>query len=54
MLDSVLVTGGAGFIGSNIVERLLSLGVTVTVLDDLSSGSMKMLCPFLVIPSFSL
>jgi UDP-glucose 4-epimerase len=33
-----LVTGGAGFIGSNIVRRLLGLGHTPVVLDDLSSG----------------
>jgi UDP-glucose 4-epimerase len=35
---TTLVTGGAGFIGSNIVERLVQEGETVTILDNLSSG----------------
>ena len=35
-----LVTGGAGFVGSNIVERILDCGGEVTVLDDLTTGSL--------------
>ena len=35
----VLITGGAGFIGSHLVDRMLRDGHTVTILDDLSTGT---------------
>lgn len=38
-MKTALVTGGAGFIGSHLVRRLVEEEVEVTVLDDLSSGS---------------
>ncbi len=41
----VLVTGGAGFVGSNLVRRLLRDGARVTVLDDLFTGRLENLPP---------
>ena len=37
-MKNVVVTGGAGFVGSHLVERLLKEGCSVTVLDNFSSG----------------
>lgn len=42
-----LVTGGAGFIGSNICEAVLQKGCRVRCLDDLSTGKMKNVEEFL-------
>ena len=44
---SVLVTGGAGFIGSHLVERLVSEGAAVCVIYDFSTGSRENLVPFM-------
>ncbi len=37
---NVLITGGAGFIGSHLAEALLAGGHSVTAVDDLSTGSL--------------
>jgi len=39
LAKKILVTGGCGFIGSNIVQRLVKEGYDVKVIDDLSAGS---------------
>lgn len=45
MTQRTLVTGGAGFIGSHLVERLVAAGEQVVVLDNLSSGKRENLPP---------
>ena len=42
---TALVTGGAGFIGSHLVDRLLTLGYRVVVLDNLSAGKLRNVNP---------
>ncbi len=40
-MNKALVTGGAGFIGSHLSDKLVSLGFEVTVVDDLSTGNLE-------------
>jgi len=42
-MNTVLVTGGAGFVGSHVVDAYLDAGYRVVVLDDLSSGNRSLL-----------
>ena len=40
-MDNIIVTGGAGFIGSNLVEKLLEMGKSVIIIDNLSTGKQE-------------
>lgn len=51
-MQTVYVAGGAGFIGSNLCERLLSSGFQVVVIDNLLTSSKKNIEPFLENPLF--
>ena len=44
-MQKAIVTGGAGFIGSNLVDRLINMGVEVHIIDDLSTGFEKNINP---------
>ena len=52
MSERVLVTGGCGFIGSNLVHRLHQKGYEVVVVDDMSNGNLEFLdgLPFRTVP----
>ena len=52
--SKILVTGGAGFIGSNLIERLLDLGSTVICLDNFATGKKENLASFIDHPHFTL
>ncbi len=46
-MRNILITGGAGFIGSNLTEELLQQGHRVTVLDNFATGKIENLLPLL-------
>ncbi|MCM4158784.1 SDR family oxidoreductase [Antarcticibacterium flavum] len=52
--SKILVTGGAGFIGSNLCEKLLDLGAIVVCLDNFSTGHKHNLNAIIEDPNFSL
>ena len=49
--EHILVTGGAGFIGSHLVERLLADRKLVTIIDDCSTGSLDNLRAVILNPN---
>lgn len=51
-LPRILITGGAGFIGSHLAEELLTRGYYVTVIDDLSTGRFENIAPLTAHPNF--
>lgn len=53
-MKKVLITGGAGFIGSNLANKLLELGEYVICLDNFFTGSNRNIAPFLENKNFKL
>ncbi len=49
----ILITGGSGFIGSHLVEKILQRGHKVSVIDNLSTGKFSNIKPFLRNPRFT-
>ena len=52
--SKILVTGGAGFIGSNLCENLLELDAQVICLDNFATGKRENLSAFINNPNFAL
>jgi UDP-glucose 4-epimerase len=52
--NKILVTGGAGFIGSHLVDRFIEKGSRLTVFDNMSSGKMEFIEDHLENPDFTL
>ncbi|MEZ4617772.1 MAG: NAD-dependent epimerase/dehydratase family protein [Caldilineaceae bacterium] len=50
---NVLITGGAGFIGSHLTDKLLTRGDTVAILDNMTTGNFENIRPFLDNQQFS-
>jgi UDP-glucose 4-epimerase len=52
LLTHALITGGAGFIGSHLAEKLLAAGQRVTIIDDLSTGQFRNVAHLEANPNF--
>ncbi|WP_429734658.1 NAD-dependent epimerase/dehydratase family protein, partial [Arachidicoccus sp.] len=52
-MQTILITGGAGFIGSNLCEHFLNKGYKVRVLDNFSTGHRHNLAPFAANENFT-
>lgn len=52
MKESILITGGAGFIGSHLSERLVHSGYQVVAIDNLSTGRLQNIAHILPLPNF--
>ena len=52
MTTRALITGGAGFIGSHLAERLLNSGQDVTIIDNLSTGQFANIAHLEKLPGF--
>ena len=52
-MEKILVTGGAGFIGSNLTDALIARRINICVFDNLTAGTLQNIKPWLKDPSFN-